>query len=208
MKRPFRDADPAEVDLDKLPPEVAAHLEKLTMGGEMRLTRAGRTVATFARSDGVAEGVVLEWNPPRTHDVPPTTGGDGVTVVATAMKLSAAARAALSAQLGDDYVVVDMLSAPLTVDVLLVPPASPQAIGGLRSTFPGARIVLAEFDDEETGVSYRGAVHRALDAGAEVYLASTSLSNLARQLDESITQQRIAGNGAANRLQIEPLRDS
>lgn len=109
MKRPFRDADPAEVDLDNLPPEVAAHLEKLAMGGELRLTRAGRTVATFTRKDGVAEGVLLDRNPVPTPDAPPAAGGEGVTVVATAMKLSAAARAALSAELGDDYMVVDML---------------------------------------------------------------------------------------------------
>lgn len=74
--------------------------------------------------------------------------------------------------------------------------------------FPGARIVLAEFDDAETGASYRGAVHRAMDAGAELYLASTSLSNLAHQLDESIARQQIASSERGNRLQIGAPRES
>lgn len=71
MKRPLRDVDPAVIDLAKLPPEVAAHVEKIIKGGELRLIRAGRTVATLTRSDGIVEGVVLDPNPSPISDGPP-----------------------------------------------------------------------------------------------------------------------------------------
>jgi hypothetical protein len=110
-----------------------------------------------------------------------------VTVVATAMTLPDSARASLSAQLGPGYIVVDMHAAPASADVLLVPPVSPQLIGHLRSAFPRARIVAAEFEDETLGISYRGAIRRMLDAGAESYLASSTIPQLARQLDHVVT---------------------
>lgn len=75
MKRPFRDGDPAVIDLDKLPPDVAAHVAEIVKGGELRLIRAGRTVATFTRSDGIAEAVVLDPNPSPVSDGQPETRG-------------------------------------------------------------------------------------------------------------------------------------
>ena len=131
-------------------------------------------------------------------------GYDDVTVVATAMKLRGAARAALSDQLGPGYIVVDMQSAPATTDVLLVPPVSPQLIGHLRSAFPGARIVAAEFEDEALGISYLGAIRRMLDAGAETYLASSTIPQLARQLDRIVTERPQLTGGSAP-LEIRPL---
>jgi len=144
---------------------------------------------------------------PRPHEPePPRAGYDDVTVVATAMKLPDAARASLSDQLGPGYIVVDMQSAPATADVLLVPPISPQLIGHLRSTFPNARIVAAEFEDDTLGVSYLGAIRRMLDAGAETYLASSTIPQLARQLDRVITEraQLTAGSGAPLEIERPP----
>lgn len=120
-----------------------------------------------------------------------------MTVVATAMELPDAARAALSGELGSGYIVVDMQSAPATADVLLVPPISPQLIAHLRAMFPEARIVATEFEDEALGVSYRGAIGRMLDAGAETYLASSTVPQLARQLDRIVTERLPLAGGTA-----------
>ena len=124
------------------------------------ITRDGRPIAT------------IHAEMPEEH---PRADYDHVTVVATAMVLPEAARASLSEQLGPGYIVVDMQAAPATADVLLVPPISPQLIGHLRSMFPTARIVAAEFSDDVLGVSYLGAIRRMLDAGAEAYLTSSTV---------------------------------
>src|SRR6185437_12743637 len=114
-------------------------------------------------------------------------GDDGVTVVATAMELSDSARSKLSSELGNDYIVLDMHSAPSTADVLLVPPLSLQLLASLREMFPSARVVLAELDDPELGVSYGGPVRRMIDSGVELYLTSTTVPHLARQLGEAVS---------------------
>lgn len=138
----------------------------------------------------------------------PAPSYDDVTVVATAMKLPEAARAALSEQLGSGYIVVDMKAAPATADVLLVPPISPQLIGHFRSMFPQARIVAAEFEDDRLGVSYLGSIRRMLDAGAETYLASSTIPQLARQLDRVVTEHPELDAGTGARLEIEAPRSS
>ena len=127
-----------------------------------------------------------------------------MTVVATAMKLSASARRSLSEELGTDYIVLDMHAAPTTADVLLVPPVSPQLIGSLREMFPGARVIVAEIEDAELGVSYHGPLRRMLDAGVDNYLAATAIPRLAKQLDHAVTRRhdQITG-GSANRIEIE-----
>lgn len=81
-----------------------------------------------------------------------------------------------------------MNSAPTSADVLLIPAASPQLIGILRERFPHAKMIIAEIEDEEFGVSYRGPVSRLLDAGADSYLASTTIPHLATQLDHAVSR--------------------
>ncbi|GAA2872479.1 hypothetical protein GCM10020220_072190 [Nonomuraea rubra] len=131
---------------------------------------------------------------------------ESMTVVATAMDLSAAARVALSTQLGADYVVLDMHAAPATADVLLVPPASPQLIGRLRMLFPKARVIVTEIEDEELGVQYHGPVRRLLDAGAEAYLPPASVPQLARQLEYTLGQGRELAGGPARAPADRPGR--
>ncbi|WP_406636656.1 hypothetical protein [Amycolatopsis sp. WGS_07] len=176
-----------EIDVSRLPEDVVALLDA---GENLVLTRDGAPVATVSSV--------------RPDPGPPRADYDDVTVVATAMKLSASARMSLSAELGPDYVVLDLHSAPATADVLLVPPVSPQLIGGLRAKFPKARVVLAEVEDAELGVSYHGPVRRLLDAGAETYLTSANVPHLARQLDHTVTQRQQLGGGAAAPLEISP----
>ncbi|MFE3176143.1 hypothetical protein ACFXPA_16355 [Amycolatopsis sp. NPDC059090] len=181
-----------QIDVSHLPEDLVALIDALRPGENLVLTRDGDPVATIS-------GAGVRPESPRTDY-------DDVTVVATAMKLSASARMSLSAELGSDYVVLDLHSAPATADVLLVPPVSPQLIGGLRAKFPKARVVLAEVEDAELGVSYHGPVRRLLDAGAETYLTSANVPHLARQLDHAVTQQRqhLTGGSAAP-LEIGPV---
>ncbi|GAB3376576.1 hypothetical protein [Amycolatopsis echigonensis] len=179
-----------QVDIGRLPDDVVALVDALGPGENLVLTRDGLPVAAIS-SAGPRPG------PPRTDDA-------DVTVVATAMKLSASARRALSAELGPDYVVLDPHSAPATADVLLVPPVSPQLIGNLRAKFPKARVVLAEVEDTELGISYHGPVRRLLDAGAETYLTSANVPHLARQLDHTVAQRQQLGRGATAPLEISP----
>lgn len=176
------------IDVGRLPKDVVDLIDALGPGENLVVTRDGKPVATIS-------GVRSE---------PPRADYDDVTVVATAMKLSASARRSLSAELGSDYVVLDLHSAPATADVLLVPPVSPQLIGSLRAKFPKARVVLAEVEDAELGVSYHGPVRRLLDAGAETYLTSANVPHLARQLDHAVTRRQQLGGGAATPLEISP----
>ena len=107
--------------------------------------------------------------------------------------------------LGNDYLVLDMHAAPSTADVLLVQPISPQLLGNLRSMFPAARVIVAEVEDADLGVSHRGPVGRMLDSGAEAYLASATVPGLARQLDRAVTRRpEIAAAADRPRLEIEP----
>jgi len=191
------------IDITRLPDDVAALIEALRPGEELVITRDGRPVATVS-AGGVLHGEIVAPDPPPEEAEQPRAAYDDVTVVATAMELPDAARSALSDQLGSGYIVVDMQSAPATADVLLVPPISPQLIGHLRSMFPKARIVATEFEDDELGVSYRGAIRRMLDAGAETYLASSTIPQLARQLDRVVTERPQLAAGTAP-LGIEPI---
>lgn len=175
------------IDLARLPDDVAELIERLRPGTELTLTRDGQPIATIT---GVAAPA-------------PRPAAGAVTAVVTAMKLSDAARAALSAELGPDYIVLDMHSAPPTVDVVLAPPGSPQLVGSLRSMFPKARVMVAEIEDAELGIEYRGQVRRLLDAGADTYLASTTVSHLAKTLDLAVSRRELAA-GPVVQLEIGP----
>ena len=192
------------VDLAHLPDDVAALIEALHPGDELVITQEGTPVATITSTGGALEGDIVMPDRPNEATEPPQTGHETVTVVATAMKLSERARASLSTDLGPDYIVVDINSAPPTTDVLLIPPSSPQLIGNARAMFPTARIVVTEIEDDELGISYRGPIGRMLDAGAEAYLPSTTMSGLARTLDHAITQRRQLDGRPTGQPEIEP----
>jgi len=139
----------------------------------------------------VLEGMVVAA-PQAAADLPDTGRvPDGVTVVATATKLSDAARRRLSDELGADYIVLDLLKAPPTADVVLTHPVSPQLLGSLRGMFPDARIIVTEIEDEELGVSQPGPVSRLLDAGACAYLPPRPLREVAASMHAYLT-----GSGA------------
>ncbi|WP_217707110.1 hypothetical protein [Nonomuraea rhodomycinica] len=187
-----------------LPEDLVALIDALEPGEELLITRDGESIAALSSTVRVLHGTVVDPVTAEQADEPPAIDYDDVTVVATAMKLSASARVSLSAQLGSDYVVLDMHAAPTTADVLLTPPVSPQLIASLRSMFPQARVIVTEIEDDELGVDYYGPVRRLLDAGAQAYLPPATIPRLARQLDHALTQLRPSLGEATTPLEIEP----
>jgi hypothetical protein len=190
------------LDVDALPPDVAVVLEAAMAGGCLTLVRSGHPIGALEFRSHVLEGTVVE-TPDRFDRAGepglPGSAPGGVTVVATAMKLSAAARRRLSDEFGAGYLVLDLHEAPASTDVLLIPPVSPQLIGMLGHQFPQARVVVTEIEDEELGVSYPGPVSRMLDAGANAYLPPRPIAELAADVHAYLTQgeQRMLDSGRA-----------
>lgn len=182
------------IDVSRLPQDVVAVIEALAPGEDLLVKRDGRPIATITGSiDPVDTGTPVE-----------SAAYDDVTVVATAMKLSPSARASLSDQLGPDYIVLDMNSAPESAEVLLIPPVSPQLIGIMRGKFPKARVVIAEVEDRELGITYQGPLGRLINAGADVYVPPSTIPRLAQQLDRAVTQlNQLTGDTPATPLVIE-----
>ncbi len=186
------DQRPRWIDAARLPEDVLALIEALRPGEDLFIVRDGEPIAEISRTSRAAERLAED---------------DDVTVVATAMKLSAQARAKLSEQLGPGYIVLDLHSAPKSAEVLLVPPISPQLIGSLRNSFPEARVIIAEVEDAEHGVLYEGPVRRLLNAGAEAYLPASTIPRLAKQLERTITHlNQLAAGSTPTPLVIESAR--
>lgn len=200
----MKDRQRAQIDLARLPDDIAHLIAGLAPGGTLEITRGGEPVATItAAGHAPLEGTVIRARPASdTGDDDNRAAGESVTVVATAMKLSDTARNKLSEELGGDYIVLDMWDAPKTADVLLIPAISLKLLGSLRGMFPSARVVIAELDDPELGISYPSPVRRLLDAGADLYLATTTVPSLARQLGEAVAGAR-GELGAARRPRLE-----
>ncbi|OUC95881.1 hypothetical protein CA984_17060 [Streptosporangium minutum] len=195
------------IDVTRLPEDIVALIDALQPGENLAVTRDGHSIATISSTVDMLQGVIVDRGTPEEADDQPPIDYDSVTVVATAMKLSAAARMSLSTQLGADYVVLDMHAAPATADVLLAPPGSPQLIASLRSMFPKARVIVTEIEDHELGVDYHGPVRRLLNAGADAYLPATSVPRLARQLDYTLTHGLQLTGGVATPLEIAPTTE-
>ncbi|WP_326769277.1 hypothetical protein OG978_36235 [Streptomyces sp. NBC_01591] len=196
------------IDATRLPEDVMARIDALAPGEDLVITRDGEPVARISGVPGtVVIGTVIDPVTPSAADEEPSATDKGVTVVVTAMKLSDSARTSLSDQLGADYIVLDMHAAPVSADVLLVPPVSPQLIGSLRSAFPRARVVVAEIEDDELGVSYQGPVRRLLDAGAEAYLPPATVPHLAKQLNQTLTRRSHPLDSSPT-PEIEPHREA
>ncbi|MER5424191.1 hypothetical protein [Streptosporangium roseum] len=196
------------IDVARLPEDIVALIDALQPGENLVVTRDGQSIATISSTIDVLQGAIVDRDTPEEANDQPPIDYDSVTVVATAMKLSAAARMSLSTQLGADYIVLDMHAAPATADVLLAPPCSPQLIASLRSMFPKARVIITEVEDEELGVNYHGPVRRLLNAGADAYLPATSVPRLARQLDYTLTQGLQLTGGIATPLEIAPTTEA
>jgi antitoxin (DNA-binding transcriptional repressor) of toxin-antitoxin stability system len=187
-----------QIDVTRLPEDVVELIDALRPGDGVVIMRDGNPIAAISSARSATTDDAAEQS---------SADEDDVTIVATAMKLSVPARAALSAELGTNYIVLDMNAAPATADVLLAPPVSPQLVGKLQAMFPKARIIITEVEDYDLKVNYRGPVRRMLDAGADTYLSSTTIPRLAEQLDRTITERRQIDAGATGRLEIGPTPD-
>lgn len=173
------------LDVEMLPPDVREAIEDAIAGDGIVLNRLGVPIGSLEFRSNVLEGSIIE----RPH-VPVSAASvpDGVTVIATAMKLSDAARRRLSDEFGAEYIVLDIHAAPTSTDVLLTHPVSPQLLGILRQQFPNARVVITEIEDEELGVRYSGPVSRLLDAGASAYLPPRPIAELAANVHAYLMQ--------------------
>ena len=199
------------IDVSRLPEDVVELIDTLGPGGSLIIARGGVSIATISLTSTLAperdalEGVIVESSAQEDSSAPPptTTTNENAIVVASALRLSTYVRGLLSDELGEDYVVLDFDNAPPTADVLLVGPVSLHLIGRLRSMFPRARVMIAEIEDEELGIKSRGSVRRLIDAGAETYLVSSTLSGLATQLNHAVAQRRQLTGGTPVRLEIE-----
>lgn len=165
------------LDLSELPAAFREQLHSLQAGDEIVLVEGGEEVAAVVALPRVLVGQVIPAA--ASHPDPPVTSRPGLKVVATGMKVTEGVRAYLSAALGDDFAVVDIKTAPETIDALLVPPLSAQALGILRDEFPSARLIVVELDDVESGTWIAGPVTRAKAAGAHEYLTPGTLGDLA-----------------------------
>ncbi|UOX89996.1 hypothetical protein MUY14_05000 [Amycolatopsis sp. FBCC-B4732] len=191
------------IDAALLPEGLVALIDALGSGEDLLITRNGEPIATISSARG-AFGAETADTLGRHHSTAEgSPAGEDVTVVATAMKLSESARSSLSDKLGPDYIVLDMKSAPKSVDVLLVPPISPQLIGSFRAMFPKARVIITEIEDSELGVSYQGPVRRLLNAGADSYLPPSTIPRLAEHLDRTVTHLNQLTGDAVPPLTIE-----
>ncbi|WP_323095243.1 hypothetical protein [Intrasporangium sp. YIM S08009] len=192
-----RRSEPRTLDLETLPADVRTVLEAMLLGEEATLVRGHRELGVLSFRSTVLEGTLL--SDPQITSWRPRPVPEGVTVVATAMRLSPAARQRLSDDFGADYVVLDFHEAPDTTDVLLIHPVSPQLLGRLRSRFPQARVVVAEIDDEELGVSCTGPVSRLLDAGASAYLPPRPVGAVAAMVQDVLRGDDVIQLTAADR---------
>lgn len=167
-------------DVSDLPAAFREQLRSLQDGDEILLVEDGEEVGAVVALPRVLVGQVVPAAASRPD--PQATSRPGVKVVATGMKVTERVRAYLSSALGDEFAVVDIKTAPETVDALLVPPLSPAALGILRGEFPSARLIVTELDDLQSGTWIAGPVTRAMAAGAYAYLTPGTLGDLAAEV--------------------------
>jgi len=105
VQGPDRRSGAPTLDLETLPRKVRSAVEAMVAGCEVTLRREGRDVGVLAFRPSALEGTVVPG--PQmiaAESAPPEAVSDGVTVVATATKLSDAARRRLSDELGPGLV--------------------------------------------------------------------------------------------------------
>jgi antitoxin (DNA-binding transcriptional repressor) of toxin-antitoxin stability system len=193
-------------DAGDLPDELMTFIDALDPGENAIITRDGRPIASVSRAGSKFHA--RNADPGRRAGERSASTVEDVKVVATAMELSSSARSSLSEQLGPDYIVLDINSAPKSADVLLTPPLSPQLIGIFRSMFPKARVVIAEVEDRALGVSYPGPVRRLLDAGADIYFPPSTIPHLAKLLDHDVNRVNLLAGNASTPPTIEAPQDN
>ena len=180
-----RRREPPTLDVDQLPVDLRTVIAAAIDGAEVTVVRESREIGHLSFHSSVLEGVTLPVSRLPVADVPTP---DGVTVVATAMRLSDSARSRLSDEFGPAYIVLDLHEAPESTDVVLTHPVSPQLLAHLRGRFPQSRVIITEIEDDELDISYPGPVGRLLEAGASAYLPPRPVSAIASSVHAYLTQ--------------------
>lgn len=193
--------DHAELDLTRLSPQVREVIESIMESGAVAFTRSGEPVGTVTFRPAVLEGTLLPPADGDANDRPPERGD--VTVVATTMLMSDAARTRLSEAFGSEYLVLDFADAPSTADIVLTHAVSHQLIGRWTVMFPQARILVTEILDEELGLDVRGPVGRLLDAGADAYFPPRPVAQVAQGVRGYLAAHAAAEIGTGERGVIE-----
>jgi len=128
----------------------------------------------------------------------PATGARPTVVCA--VPLRAPARRRLEQLLGEVRL-VDMHEPLDDADLILSPPCSPQTIAALKRTYPSARLIVVELEDDDLDIDLAGPVIRSRRAGADGYVAAESMADLARQLTagsrEAVAPELLAVEAAA-----------
>lgn len=127
------------------------------------------------------------------------TASDDRPIVVCAVPLKAPARARLERALGNVRL-VDIRVPVEGAAVVLSPPCSPQTIARLKSAHPGARLIVVELEDDEMDIDLAGPVTRSRRAGADGYLAASSIDDLAWQLttrDRTEVAPELTGDATA-----------
>ncbi|MEO6999776.1 MAG: hypothetical protein ABI112_17010 [Terracoccus sp.] len=180
-----RRREPPTLLVDDLPAGIRTVIAAAIDGAEIIVVLGSQEVGYLSFRSSVLEGVTLPISHLPAAEVPTP---NGVTVVATAMRLSQAARGRLSDELGASYIVLDLHEAPESADVVLTHPVSPQLLAHLRGRFPQARVIVTEIEDDELDISYPGPVGRLLAAGASAYLPPRPVSAIASSVHAYLTQ--------------------
>lgn len=95
-------------------------------------------------------------------------------VVVSALPLRRNQLEILGRELGTAFRVVDIRDATDDAAFVLAPPCSPQTIGRLRGSFPSAKIIALELQDDGSGLRVDGPVGRTLTGGASAYFVAGS----------------------------------
>ena len=185
-----RGQDLPTLDLEALPAEFRAVVQAGLAGAEVTVRRGGRDLGTMIFRPAVVDGVIVATPrlPAPEVDVP-----EGVLVVAVAMRLSRPVRQRLSQAFGSGFLVLDLHDAPVSTDIVLVNPVSPQLLSWLRERFPASRVVVTEIEDDVLGVHYPGPVGRLLDAGASAYLPPRPVQDIVAGVRAHLTNASRAG---------------
>lgn len=185
-----RRREPPTLHVDELPADIRRVIAAAIGGAEITVVRESREVGYLSFHASVLEGVAFPISRLPTAAAP---APDGVTVVATAMRLSELARSRLSDEFGPGYIVLDLQDAPESTDVVLTHPVSPQLLAHLRGRFPEARMIITEIEDEEFGISYSGPLSRLFAAGACAYLPPQRVSGIAASVHAYLSQEGLPG---------------
>lgn len=94
---------------------------------------------------------------------------------------------------GPGFLVLDLHDAPVSTDIVVVNPVSPQLLSWLRERFPASRVVVTEIEDDVLGVHYPGPVGRLLDAGASAYLPPRPVQDIVAGVRAHLTNASRAG---------------